>query len=172
MLEGLFFAAAEAVFSYVIETLDPAESIKKWLGREPATLAYKKALSRAYTAFARQYPEYTASLFDQPFLTGAGAPELAKLLSRHLNPDPALFAQTWGTSIGFDIHSPFCKDVTKPAADFLKWLEAELKSEAVFQPLFDSRALENIAQLEGQIEKLTAELKRGFDAALELAKRL
>src|SRR5688500_8753912 len=144
MLEGLFVAVAEIVFSYVVDKLEPLEQLKKWLKREPATLAFQKALSRAYVAFARQYPEYTASLFDQKFLTGTGAPELAKLLTRHLHPDPALFAQAWGNSIGFDAHSSFCKEATKPAADFLKWLEAELKSEVVFQPIFDSRALENL----------------------------
>jgi hypothetical protein len=170
MLEGLFLAVTGSVFSYVIEKLEPAEQIKKWLKREPSTLAFQKALSRAYTAFARQYPEFTASLFDQSFLAGTGAPELAKLLTRHLHPDPALFAQAWGISIGLDIHSPFCKEVTKPAADFLKWLEAELKSETVFQPIFDSRALESLPNLENQIEKLTTELKRGFDFALGTAK--
>src|SRR5687767_7499177 len=170
MLEGLFLAVAGSVVSYVIEKLEPAEQIKKWLRREPSTLAFQKALARAYTAFARQYPEYVASLFDKSFLAGAGAPELAKLLTRHLHPDPALFAQAWGTSLGFDINSQFCKDATKPAADFLKWLEAELKSEAVFQPLFDSRALESLPNLESQIQKLTTELKRGFDAALKTAK--
>jgi hypothetical protein len=170
MLEGLFLAAAEAVFSYTIEKLEPTEQIKKWLGREPSRLAYQKALARTYTAFARQYPEYVASLFDQSFLTGAGAPELAKLLTRHLHPDPALFAQAWGTSIGFEVHSRFCQEATKPAADFLKWLEAELKSEAVFQPLFDSRALESLSQLENQIEKFTTELRSGLEAALKAAK--
>ncbi len=169
MLEGLFLAIAGAVFSYVIENLEPADQIKKWLGREPATLAFQKALSRAYTAFVRQYPEYAASLFDRSFLTGAGAPELAKLLTRHLHPDPALFAQAWGKSIGFDNHSRFCTEATKPAADFLKWLEAELKSETAFQPIFDSRALDSLPNLENQIEKLTIELKRGLDTALKTA---
>jgi hypothetical protein len=169
MLEGIFLAVVGAVFSYVIEKLEPAEQIKKWLKREPASLAFQKALSRAYTAFARQYPEYTASLFDQTFLAGKGAPELAKLLTSTLHPDPALFAQAWGTSIGLDINSQFCKDATKPAADFLKWLEAELKSETVFQPIFDSHALENLHNLELQIEKLTTELNRGVDAALKTA---
>ncbi|WKZ39691.1 MAG: AAA family ATPase [Anaerolineales bacterium] len=169
MLESIFLAVAEAVFSYVITTLDPVQPIKKRLGREPARLAFQKALSRAYSAFARQYPEYTASLFDQTFLTGAGAPELAKLLTRHLTPDPAIFAQAWGTSIGLDINSPFCREATKPAADFLNWLETELKSETVFQPIFDSRALESLPNLENQLEKLTAELKRGLDAALKTA---
>jgi hypothetical protein len=56
MLDALFAAAAEAVFSYILDTLEPAERLRDWLGRNPAKLAYQHALARTYAAFARQYP--------------------------------------------------------------------------------------------------------------------
>jgi hypothetical protein len=171
MLESLFLAIAEAVFSYVIEKFDPVQQIKKWLRREPATVAFQKALARTYSAFARQYPDYTAALFDQNFLVGAGAPEIAKLLTRHLHPDPALFAHAWADSLGLDQNSTFREEAIKLATDFLKWLEADLKHEVVFQPIFDSRALESLSNLEKGIEKLTRELKHSLDESLKIAER-
>jgi hypothetical protein len=39
MLEALFAAAAEAVFSYILDTLEPAERLRDWLKRSPAKLA-------------------------------------------------------------------------------------------------------------------------------------
>ena len=169
MLADLFLSVADAVISYTIDKLDPAETLKTWLKRDPAKLAFQKALARTYAAFARQYPEYAASLFDQSFLNKEAIPEISKLLIRSQHPDPALLAQAWGESIGFDIHSEFCKRATKPASDFLAWLEAELKAEQAFQALFDSRALDSLPRLEAEIEKLTKELTRGLAAALKIA---
>jgi hypothetical protein len=169
MLADLFLSVADAVTSYTIDKLDPAETLKTWLKREPAKLAFQKALARTYAAFARQYPEYAASLFDQSFLSKEAVPEISKLLIRSQHPDPALLAQAWGRSIGFEAHSEFCKRAIKPASDFLAWLEAELKAEQAFQALFDSRALDSLPRLEAEIEKLTKELTRGLDTALKIA---
>ncbi|MBK9207885.1 MAG: ATP-binding protein [Anaerolineales bacterium] len=169
MLSTLFLSVADAVISYTIEQLDPVKSLKTWLKRDLATMAFQKALARAYAAFARQHPEYAASLFDQSFLSKAAVPEISKLLIRTQHPDPALLAQAWGESIGFDTHSDFCKRATKPASDFLLWLEAELKTEQAFQALFDSRALDSLPRLEAEIEKLTKELTRGLETALKIA---
>ena len=169
MLPELLISITDAVLSYTIDKLDPAETIKSWLKREPARLAFQKALARAYAAFARQYPEYVKSLFDQSFLEKEAAPKLAKFLLRGQHPDPAALAQAWGKSLGQEPHSAFCWQATKPAGDFLAWLEAELKAEPVFQPLFDSRALDSLPRLEEQIAKLTAELNRSLNAALKQA---
>jgi hypothetical protein len=164
MLAALFASVADAVISYTVDKLDPAERIKSWLKRDPVTLAFQKSLARAYSAFARQYPDYANSLFDETFLTGKAVPELSKLLIRNQHPDPALLAQAWGESLG--AKTDFSRQATKPASDFLLWLEAELKGEPAFQPLFDSRALDNI---EAGIEKLTQEVQRGLDSALQSA---
>jgi hypothetical protein len=147
-----------------VEKLDPAERIKSWLKRDPVTLAFQKSLARAYSAFARKYPDYANSLFDETFLTGKAVPELSKLLIRNQHPNPALLARAWGESLGAS--TEFSRRATKPAADFLLWLEAELKGEQVLQPLFDSRALDNI---EVGIEQLTQEIQRGLESALKSA---
>ncbi len=127
MLSTLFTSVADALISYTIDKLDPAERIKSWLKQDPARIAFQKALARAYSAFARQYPEYTSSLFDQSFLSKEALPELSKLLIRNQRPDPALLALAWGKSIG--AKPEFANRATKPMSDFLMWLEAEIKAE-------------------------------------------
>ncbi|MBI5955086.1 MAG: ATP-binding protein [Chloroflexi bacterium] len=167
MLSALFASVADALISYAIDKLDPAERIKSWLWLDPARLAFKKALARAYSAFTRLYPEYTSSLFDQSFLSTDALPELSKLLTRNQHPDPALLAQAWGRSLGAS--ADFAKAATKPAAYFIERFEAELKAEPALQFIFDSRALESLPKLEAEIQKLSAELQRGLDEALKVA---
>ncbi|WKZ39299.1 MAG: AAA family ATPase [Anaerolineales bacterium] len=167
MLSALFTSVADALILYAIDKLDPAERIKSWLRLDPARLAFKKALARAYSAFARQYPEYTSSLFDQPFLSTDALPEFSKLLTRNQHPDPALLAQAWGLSLGTS--ADFAQAATKPAAYFLERFEAELKAEPALQSLFDSRTLESLPKLEAEIQKLSTDLQRGLDEALKAA---
>lgn len=167
MLSSLFTSVADALISYAIDKLDPAERIKSWLRLDPARLAFKKALARAYSAFARQYPEYTSSLFDQSFLSTDALPELSKLLTRNQHPNPALLAQAWGRSLGAP--ADFAQVATKPAAYFLERFEAELKAEPALQSIFDSRTVESLPKLEAEIQKLSADLQRGLDEALKAA---
>lgn len=167
MLSGLFTSVADALISYAIDKLDPAEKVKSWLKLEPAQLAFEKAIARGYAAFARQYPEYVASLFNDSFLKKEALPELSKLITRTQHPDPALLAQVWGQSINAD--ADFAQAATKPASYFIKRLEAELKAEPALQALFDSRALESLPKLEAEIQKLTGDLQRGLNAALKSA---
>lgn len=50
------------------------------LGIDPQRRAFQIALARAYNAFARQYSDLTASLFDNTFLKTRAAPVLVQLL--------------------------------------------------------------------------------------------
>jgi hypothetical protein len=160
----LFIAITTAVFEYALDKLDLAEKARSWLKEDHASLAFQKALARSYAAFARQYPEYAAAFFDASFLAKEAVPELSKLLVRNQHPDPALLAQAWGESLHRDVE--FSKQAIKPASDFLAWMDAELKGEPALQPLYDSRALDNI---EAGIDKLTTEVRRALDAALKFA---
>jgi hypothetical protein len=45
MLADLLPAAAEAVLSYALARLDPADRVREWLKRASATLAYQQALA-------------------------------------------------------------------------------------------------------------------------------
>jgi hypothetical protein len=169
LLSGLFSAVAEAVLSHALQRLDLADRVREWLKRDPARLAYQKALARAYAAFARQYPELTASLFDEFFLKTKAAPELARQLTRHRHPDPAQLARLWAESLPGSLSQRHAAHIARAAADFLHWLESELKAEQVFQPLFDSRALESLPALEAKMDALAAELKRACEALVKQA---
>ena len=171
MLDKLIETVAKAVLTEAITHLAPVSRLSEWLGGDAAELAYQKSLARAYTAFARQYPELTASLFNKSFLADEVAPELAKLLTRHEKPDPAHLASLWAESIVAQVGDwrPRVdrrrKAAVRPATDFLGWLEAELKAEEAFQPLFDSRALESLPAIESNLDKLTSQLEKALAVA-------
>ncbi len=60
MKKVLFGAVAEAVLSYAIEKLAPADRTRQWLKHEPAALAYQKALARTYITVRRH-------ILDSPY---------------------------------------------------------------------------------------------------------
>jgi hypothetical protein len=177
MLEALFAAAAEAVFSYILDTLEPADRLRDWLKRSPVKLAYQHALARTYAAFARQYPELTSSLFNESFLTIEAAPELAKFLTRHQHPDHTQLVRLWATSIapqteaGQESIEALSKreDLNAASAYFVELLTSELKHESALQPLFDSRALESLPAIEAKLDTLTTALESNLKQALAIA---
>ncbi len=173
MLEALFAAAAEAVFSYILDTLEPAERLRDWLKRNLVKLAYQHALARTYVAFARQYPELTASLFNESFLTIEAAPELVKFLTRHQHPDHTQLVKLWAKSItpqtkaGQQSVEALSKreDLNAASAYFVELLTSELKHESALQPLFDSRALESLPAIEAKLDQLANALKQAMTIA-------
>ncbi|WP_299289039.1 NB-ARC domain-containing protein, partial [Thermoflexus sp.] len=149
LLESLFSVIAEAVFGYLLQESGLAEQARAVLGLDPQRRAFQTALARAYTAFARHYPEWTASLFDEAFLKSeAVVPLLAGLLTRRGRPDPAQLARQLAIHLGHSDPDRWERldEATRAAADFLNWLEAELANQPALQPLYDSRALERIAE--------------------------
>lgn len=78
IIEALLSAATEAIFSRALDAVVAQLKLdERLLGRvktDPARVAFKAALARAYTAFARQYPDLTPALFTEPFLAGSAAP--------------------------------------------------------------------------------------------------
>jgi hypothetical protein len=173
MLEALFAAAAEAVFSYILDTLEPAERLRDWLKRNPAKLAYQHALARTYAAFARQYPELTTSLFNDSFLTIEAAPELAKFLTPNQHPDHTELVCLWAKSIAPQTEADQQsiealskrEDLNAASAYFVELLTSELKHESALQPLFDSRALESLPTIEAKLDQLTNALKQAMTVA-------
>jgi hypothetical protein len=160
-LEALFSAIAEAVFGYLLQQSGLAERTRAVRGRDPQRLAFQTALARAYTAFARQYPEWKASLFDETFLKSeAVLPLLGDLLTRRGRPDPAELARRFAIHLGHPDPDRWDRldQATRAAADFLTWLEAELADQPALQPLYDSRALERIAQNTEAIRQQLAEI--------------
>jgi len=172
LAETLLTKFVELVFDLLVKQTGIETRVRDWLGLDPARLAFKRAFTRAYTAFARQYPELTAALFDETFLTGSAAPELAKLLQRDpARPDAVLLVRLWKEALGTRL--PLEKDaqLVSAVAAWVRWLEAELKSEAALRPVFDSRALETLPKLEEKLDRLCQELERGLALALDKASR-
>jgi WD40 repeat protein len=170
-LEPLFAAIAEAVFSSLLQESGLAERTRAALGLDPTRRAFQTALARAYTVFARHYPEWTTTLFDQPFLTSPTVvPLLAELLTRRGQPDPAHLARLFAAHLGHPDPDRWERlgDATRAAADFLTWLEGELARQDALQPLFDSRALERIAEHTGAIRRALEALAHNRQTAADL----
>ncbi|ABQ92370.1 NB-ARC domain-containing protein [Roseiflexus sp. RS-1] len=171
LLEPLFAAIAEAVFVYLLQESTLTERIRATLGLDPTRRAFQTALARAYTVFARHYPEWTTTLFDQPFLTSPTVvPLLAELLTRRGQPDPAHLARLFAAHLGHPDPDRWERlgDATRAAADFLTWLEGELARQDALQPLFDSRALERIAEHTGAIRRALEALAHNRQTAADL----
>jgi hypothetical protein len=166
-----FPAIASAILQF-LHQLGLFDRVRAILSTDDKQLAFETALARAYTAFARHYPMWTASLFDEYFLKSEPVIELlAKLLTRRGRPDPKEFARLFANHIGqhYSEHRErLIDDVTPAAADFLKWLEAELENQEVLRPLYDSRALAQIAQ---NTEAIRQALESNYKAAMAEAKR-
>jgi hypothetical protein len=171
LTETLLSAVVEAVFGYVLDQSGLAEKIRASLGRNLQQLTFKIALSRTYTAFARNYPQWTVSLFDEHFLAHRAAPFLACCLTRDAAPDPAGLAAAWADQLGLEgqRRQQRIAELTPVCATFLDWLDAELRARPEFQPLFDSRALDAIAGATAEtahaVEELQGELTHALDEA-------
>lgn len=173
-MEALALAVATAVIQYLVDKADLLENVRGWLKRDPASLAYQRALLRAYAAFARSDPALAKSFFDETFLTGAVVPELAKQLTRHEHASSAELARLWAASLYVDALAEqraqwaTNERIMLACANFLQWLENELKREQVFQPLFDSRALDG---LEAKFDELVRVLTTQRDEAMKRAEQ-
>ncbi|WP_448546111.1 NB-ARC domain-containing protein, partial [Roseiflexus sp.] len=171
LLEPLFAAIAETVFGALLQESGLAERIRAALGRDPTRRAFQTALAQTYAAFARHYPEWTAALFDETFLKSQDVvPLLAELLTRRGQPDPARLARLFAAHLGHPDpdHWERLGDATRAAADFLTWLEAELARQEAMQPLYDSRALERIAEHTGAIRQALEALAHNRQTAADL----
>lgn len=175
LTEAILGAVTEAAFGYLLEEAGVAETVRAWLGRDLQRLAFQVALSRAYSTFARRHPQWAASLFDEHFLARGAAPFLAGCLTRNKSADPAEMAAAWADQLGPDDHTRRQRigELTPVAADFLGWFKAELRARREFQPLFDSRALDAIADATTQtaqaLESLKAELQQAQAGAEKYA---
>ncbi|BCX03914.1 MAG: hypothetical protein KatS3mg053_1852 [Candidatus Roseilinea sp.] len=176
VVEALIGAAAKAIFGRALDAVAARLKLdERLLGRakaDPAQTAFKAALARAYAAFARQYPDLTPSLFTEPFLAGAAAPELAKLAGGQ-TPDPITFAQRWIAEPHPHVTSPQLRApdgtptslAVEASAHFLRLLEAELRHDPHFRAIFDSRALDALPEIGDKLDRLNEQLRRAIQDA-------
>jgi predicted enzyme related to lactoylglutathione lyase len=169
--EAVLSAITEAVFGYLLEETTLGEKIKGWLRLDPQRLAFQIALARAYTDFAKKYPDWANSLFDEHFLAHRAAPTLALCLQRDDTARPEDLAEVWADQLGHEkeVREKRVTDLGPVADDLLNFLEAELRKRPEFQPLFDSRALDTIGEATERtaeaVEALQAELNQVLQAA-------
>ncbi len=141
------------------------------LGLDPHRLAFKVGLARALTTFERNHPQWAVSFFDEHFLRNRAAPLLARHLTRDAPTDPTELAAAWADQLGLHdaARDRRIAEAMHPAADLLRWLDAELRGRPEFQALFDSRALDTIAghaaQMAEAVERLQRELAEVLVAA-------
>jgi len=68
--ETVLVTIAQKVFEYALG--QGQSKVMDWardkLGLEPKQQAFKRALSKAYKKFEKQYPQWAAELFDASFL--------------------------------------------------------------------------------------------------------
>jgi len=86
---------------------------------------FYQTLASAYATFAGRYPEWTAVLFDENFLTGKVAPILESYQNSVLAPDPRELANAWADQLWLskETRRTLLAELTPIAADFLRLLE-------------------------------------------------
>jgi predicted Rossmann fold nucleotide-binding protein DprA/Smf involved in DNA uptake len=100
---------------------------------------FRQAVIRAYANFAQKYPEWSASHFDEHFLTHDAAPLLLRVGYGVASTQGFALAVVWSRQMTWpreEIRQKLVAELTPIAADFLCLLETELPvQETVGQPI-------------------------------------
>lgn len=117
-------------------TTNRAPNMFVWMLRQETGLrqrlqrrVLRRAQRRAFQQFARRYPHWAESLFDDFFLTHDAAPLIAGYLMPYRRPTAAELAKAWAAQCPSPRSSPplDLTEVTQVAAAFLRTLDAELE---------------------------------------------
>jgi len=172
LIESVLATVVGEVFSYLLEQAGVADRIRTLLGRDPQRLAFKLALTKAYTQFSNHYPDLVDTFFDEHFLKKA-APLLARCLLPTYLPTPSEFANLWAEQFGSTINDQHKVRASLAASDFLHYLENELRNQPEFYPIFLSRDIATVAntttQMTQSVDSLRTEIIKALD---ELSKTL
>ncbi len=113
----------------MIATLKIKQVVQNRLRQYAQHKTFQRALTRAFAAFAQQYPEWAASHFDHHFLTQGAASPLIGSLKSTTWPPPADLANAWADQMTWftrEKRQKLVAELTPVASDFLRLLEAEL----------------------------------------------
>ena len=172
LIESVLATVVGEVFSYLLEQAGVADRMRNLLGRDPQRLAFKLALTKAYTQFSNHYPDLVDTFFDEHFLKKA-APLLARCLLPTYLPTPSEFANIWAEQFGSTINDQHKVRASLAASDFLHYLENELRNQPEFYPIFLSRDIATVAnttnQMTQSVDSLQTEIIKALD---ELSKTL
>src|SRR6266487_1020230 len=168
LTEALLAAIAEAMFRSWLEHAGLAEKTYAWLGYESQRLAFQVALTRALSTFARAYPQWITSLFDEHFLTRHAGPLLTRTLLHDGTLIPVELATTWVDQMKLNetARTQFITELTPIASNFIRWLEAELHMRPELRPILDTHALDAIAESSQQTAQAQEQVRTELKAAL------
>lgn len=113
--------------------LDQEIKLRIWLQH----LILRQAVAQAFQKFILRHPRWAASLFDEYFLISKAEPLLIRYLQSAMPPTANELAAAWADQLGPTApawFSPRCLDTALAAADFLKYLEAELQNYKIISP--------------------------------------
>lgn len=110
--------------------------------------AYLNAVGRAFSDFAKAFPDLAASFFDEYFLRSVIADEMLKFLSREQVPDKGRIIEAYGLQFG----APPSGDISAAVDAFLHLVERHCKSEKPLQSLLNSRQTEDSNRILRRLE--------------------
>ncbi len=110
--------------------------------------AFERALEKSIHQLEAEHREWVESLFDASFLEREGAPVLAQFLLRDGKPDSSELARRWAESLRLkdERQTKYVRELEPVIADFFQHLSHALKAEPELSELYDSAALERIAE--------------------------
>lgn len=118
--------------------LSQRNPVARMLGMYLYRWAIRRVLQQAYIPFARRYPQWAASLFDEHFLVHRVAPLLLVPDSGQVPLSAATIAGAWAAQLGTS-GAPRQKqnvEATPVAAEFLRLLKHELSHAAFALAVF------------------------------------
>jgi len=136
LAEAVVLALARAAGALI------GEKAKSWLKDRNELEAYERALAKALEDVGKQFPAIAASFFDEHFLQGPVAEQLAIFFFRHRSPDPARIAEAYAKQF-----SASHIDAINAAEHFLARVEEHMKDEAALQDLLNRRQIERASQI-------------------------
>jgi len=165
--EIIITTLAERVINFLLD--ESGAQARGWFKldqRDPQQVAFKKAFQNAYRKLDQTHPHCTASFFDEHFLQNRAAPLLARCLTRSGPPQAVELAVAWVEQLNLsaDKEAIYIQEQTPPAADFLRWLDRELRVCPEFRQIFDSHALDVTASATTQMAQTIVKLNATVSA--------
>ncbi len=120
--------------------------LETWLKERGKRQAFEQALQAALNAFSEKHADLVATFFDETFLKGPAAEEVAKFLNPTSRPSAGRLSKAWQAQFSRSI-----EDVEKEAEDFLRELSTAIEDHPDFHELATQRRVVNIQSMVGDI---------------------
>lgn len=175
--DALLAAAARAILEcvapLVVEQLIPQDRIRRFLGRDPQRLAFKRALQETLDEFAKTHPDQAEPFFDKGFIAGPAAPILARCLAPGDGASAKALAGAWADQLADALpnREEWIAQAEPAAADLIDSLTRHLRERDEFRPLLDSKALDSTAAQTAETVAAIHELSSLVEDAFRLQSR-